>query len=349
MSERRLYLDASYGESRGVVTLDGRPERLIIVRDPTYPQAGPALGAVMVARVRALDRAAGLAFLDVGSSPDVVLNLSKETGALAEGHAVEVEIRAEGRRDKGATARWLGPAEGPPRIVRPGPSLEDRLHAFAPGAEIREGGVARTMADAAQEEALETVFPLPGGGSICVEVTKALTAVDVDLGARKGASPKQAARAVNFAAVTAAARVLRLKGLGGLIVIDLVGASHDAPALLSAARVAFGPDNPGVTLGAISRFGALELAIPRRTRPSVDLLTDETGAASAVTLALKMVRALEREAVVDGGGQFLGRAPADVVEAAGPALAALRARVGERIELRAHEVDSRRDLEVTPL
>jgi Ribonuclease G/E len=347
MSQRRLYLDEGYGESRGVVTLEGRPERLLIVREDEAKVQ--ALGAVVAARVRALDRPAGLAFLDLGQGPDAALNLSKEIGPLAEGQFIEVEIRAEGRKGKGPTAKWLGPAEGPVRLLRPAPDLAARLKHYASDAEIITGGVARTMADAAQDEALETVFSLPGGGSISVEPTRALTAIDVDLGARKAATPKQAARGANFAALAVAARVLRLKGLGGLVVIDLVGSSHDAPALISAARAAFGPDNPGVAMGAISRFGLLELSVPRRTRPCLDLLTDETGAPTPLTLALKLLRNLEREALADGGGRFVGLAREDVIVAARPSLSALTERLGARITLQAQAPGAAAELEVARL
>lgn len=334
MTERRLYLDDAPGERRGVVTLDGRPERLILRREGDLPSQ--ALGARLVARVRALERGAGLAFLDVGEGPDAVLNLTGETGKIAEGQAIEIEIRAEARHGKGASARLIGPAEGAPRLLLAAPGLEEHLLGFARDAEtIRTGGIARSVADGAQDEALQTIYALPGGGSLAIEPTRALIAVDVDLGDRGGAEPKRAARAANFAALGTTARVLRLKGLGGLIVIDLVGRGHDAPALLSAARAAFGPDNPGVTMGAVSRFGTLELTIPRRARPAYDILADAVGRPSALTLALNLVRALEREAVADGGGRFVGLAAPEIVEAAGPALSGLTARLGARLSLRA--------------
>ena len=334
MTERRLYIDDAPGERRGVVTLDGRPERLILQRDGDL--AAQALGARLIARVRALERAAGLAFLDLGEGPDAILNLTSETGRLVEGQAVEVEIRTEARAGKGASARLLGPAEGAPRVLAAAPSLEEQLLGYVRDAvDIRTGGVARSVADGAQDEALRSEFSLPGGGSLAVEPTRALIAIDVDLGDRGGGEPKRAARAANFAALGVAARVLRLKGLGGLVVIDLVGRGHDAPALLSAARAAFGPDNPGVTMGAISRFGTLELTIPRRARPAFDILTDGSGAPSVLTYALNLVRALEREAMADGGGRFVGLAAPEVVEAAGPALAVLTARLGARLILRA--------------
>jgi Ribonuclease G/E len=263
-----------------------------------------------------------------------VLNLSKEIGPLTEGQALEVEIRSEPRRGKGANVRLIGAAEGPPRLLAGAPSLEERLRAFAPAAEIRTGAVARSVADGAQDEALQTLFPLPGGGVLAVEPTRALTAVDVDLGSRPGAEAKRAARAANLAAIGVAARVLRLKGLGGLVVIDLVGRGHDGPALVSAARAAFGPDNPGVALGAVSRFGTLELTVPRRIRPTLDILTDDTGRLSVLSEALALARALEREAVADGGARFEAAADPEVAAAAGPALSHLAGRLGARLFVR---------------
>src|SRR5450755_1475553 len=110
MTERRLYLDVGVGETRGVVSLDGRPERLLIARDGDPPVQG--LGARLAARVRRVERAPGLAFLDLGEGPDAILNLTSEIGRLTEGAAVEVEIRAESRGDKGASARFVAHAEG---------------------------------------------------------------------------------------------------------------------------------------------------------------------------------------------------------------------------------------------
>jgi Ribonuclease G/E len=339
MSERRLYLDIAAGETRGVVTLDGRPERLLITRDGDL--AVQALGARVVGRIRAVDRASALAFLDLGAGPDGVLNITKEAGPLVEGQALEMEIRSEPRGDKGANARLIGTAEGPPRLLQAAPTMEERLRGYAPAAQIRTGGAARATADSAQEEALQTLFPIPGGGTLAVEPTRALTAVDVDLGSRPAAEAKRAARSANLAALGVAARVLRLKGLGGLIVIDLVGRGHDAPALVSAARAAFAPDNPGVALGAVSRFGTLELTVPRRTRPALEILTDDTGRLSVLSEALALARALEREATADGGGRFEALAAPEVAVAAGPALAQLTARLGARLVVRGEPAQPR--------
>jgi hypothetical protein len=347
MTERRLYLDHGDGESRGVVTLDGRPERLLIARKGDL--AVQALGAQVIARVRSIQRAQGLAFLDLGEGPDGILNLAPDTPRLVEGAAVQIEIRSEARVGKGASTRLIGPGDGPPRLVASGATLEEQLRAFGRDAEIRTGQVARSVADGAQDECLETVYSLPGGGSMAIEPTRALVAVDVDLGAGGGAEAKRAARSANFAAINSAARVLRLKGLGGLVVIDLVGRGHDGPALLSAARAAFGPDNPGVALGPVSRFGTLELTIPRRGRPAIEILTGGGGGSSALTHALALLRALEREAAVDGGGRFVGLAGPEVAELAAPMLEGLTARLGARLSLRVDPGRAGGDFEVARL
>jgi Ribonuclease G/E len=346
MTERRIYLDEGLGETRGVVTLDGRPERLLISRDGDV--ASQALGAEVVGRVRKVERQLALAFVDLGEGPDGVLNLRPDMDRLVEGQAVRVEIRSEARAGKGASLRLSGEGEGPPRLLTPAPTVEDELAAVATRAQVVTGGVARAMADGAEAEALETVFALPGGGSVAIEATRALIAVDVDLGERGGSDAKRATRAANFAALTTTARVLRLKGEGGLVVIDLAGRGHDGPALISGARLSFGPDNPGVAFGPISRFGTLELTVPRRRRSVADRLLDADGQLSALTLALRLVRQIERAAAADPGARLEARAAPDVAEAARPHLKALTDRFGARLALAADPARPRGDPEVSP-
>ena len=305
MSERRAYLDVGVGETRGVVTLDGRPERLLIQRDGDA--ACQALGAVVVGRVRKLERQLALAFVELGDGPEGVLNLRPDMARITEGQAVRVEIRAEARGGKGAQLRLAGEAEGAPRLLEAAPDIAAEL-AAATRHPVKTGAEARAMADAAEAEALEQVFALPGGGSVAVERTRALAAVDVDVGERAGGDAKRATRAANLAALATAARVLRLKGEGGLVVVDLAGRGHDGPALLAAARAAFAPDNPGVAFGPISRFGTLELTVPRRRRSIAERLLDADGRATSLTLALRLVRALEREALADPGARVAAAA-----------------------------------------
>jgi Ribonuclease G/E len=269
---------------------------------------------------------------------------------LVDGQAVRVEVRSESRAGKGASLRLAAAeADGAPRLITAAPSLEDELRSVASRAEIVTGGVARAMADGAEAEALETVFAIPGGGTVAIETTRALIAVDVDIGERAGSDAKKVSRAANFAAIALAARVLRLKGEGGLVVLDLAGRGHDGPAMISAARNAFGPDNPGVALGPVSRFGTLELTVPRRRRSLAEQLLGPDGQPTDRTLALRLIRQLEREVVSDPGARLQARAQPAVIEAAQPYLTALTDRFGGRLSLAADPARPRGEAAVSAL
>lgn len=331
MSRRTLFIDEGLGETRGGVLLDGRPERLLIQRDGDSPRL--ALGARLRARVRHVEPALAMAFLDLGEGAEASVSF-KPDARPKQGEALEVEIRTEPRLGKLATARLIGPAQGPPVLLEPGPSLYDHLQHLAGEGEAITGRIARQLADEAEAEVLETIHPLPGGGTIAIEPTRALTAIDVDVGERKGNEAKRVTRQANLAALSVAARVLRLKGLGGLVVFDMAGRGHDGAALMAAARAAFNPDNPGVSIGPISRFGTIELTVPRRGRPVTEILTEGSGRVSALTLAHRLIRRLESEAAAVPGGRLTARCAPAVAEAAKPGLAQLAARIGARFEVK---------------
>jgi len=330
MSERRIFLDEGLGETRGVVTLDGAPERLFVRRDGDDPrlQAGARLAGV----VASLEPALSMAFLDLGRGAEAILQFKPEAKP-ARGEVVEVEIRGEPRRGKLAVARLLGAAEGPPRLLAEAPGFAVTLKALVPGATLVTGAPARVMADEAEAEALEVLHALPGGGTLAIEPTRALTAVDVDLGQRKGGDSKRVTRAANLAAIAQTARLLRLKSLGGIVAIDLVGRGHDAKALSAAARIAFAPDNPGVAIEPIGRFGVLQLSLPRRTRPLAEVLCGLDGTLTDESLALRLIRRLEAEAAAQPGAQLVARCAPPVAAAAAPLAQRLAARIGARFEV----------------
>lgn len=343
MSERGLYLDRGIGESRGVVTLDGRPERLLVRRDGDDPKL--ALGARCVARVASLEPALATAFLDLGGGAQAILPFRPDAKPVR-GQALEIEIRSEPRRGKLAIARALGEGEGAPRLLGPARELGAELQTYARDVEIVEGAAARAMADEAETEALEVLHPIPGGGVLAIEPTRALTAIDIDLGERKGADAKRVTRQANLAALGLAARLLRLKGLGGIVVIDLVGRGHDGNALMAAARAAFGPDNPGVAIGPVGRFGTMELSLPRRVTPLAETLCREDGQPSDRTLAQRLVRRLEAEGAAQPGARLEARCAPGVAEAARPLGVRLAERIGARFTIKADPALARERLEV---
>ena len=344
MSERRAYLDRGIGETRGVVTLDGRPERLLIRRDDDEPRL--MLGARLIARVASLEPALGTAFLDLGAGAEAILAFKPDARPVR-GQSIEIEIRGEPRRGKLAQARAIGPAEDAPRLIS-APDLLADLDALSHGAKLVEGAAARQVADEAEAEALEVLHPLPGGGQIAIEPTRALTAVDVDLSDRKGGDAKRVTRQANLAALGMAARLLRLKGLGGIVVIDLVGRGHDGNALLAAARAAFGPDNPGVAIGPVGRFGTMELSLPRRARPLAERLCRDDGGLNDRTLAQRLIRRLQAEATAQPGARFVAACAPAVAAAAAPLGVLLAEQIGARFSIMSDPGRARDSLDVGP-
>jgi hypothetical protein len=331
MNQRHIYLDEGPGETRGVITLDGRPERLLLQRvGDDYPR----LGVRYRARVLKVEKAAGLALLDLGQGLTGALRLKPDRAPPVEGQALDVDIAIEPQSGKDAVVRVIGSSSGPPARLSEAASMEELLAALAPDARIVRGMEARALADQAEDEALATEYPLPGGGSMAVETTRALTAVDVDLGAGGGGDAKRAARRANLAAIGELARVLRLKALGGLVVIDLVGRGHDGQAISHAAQTAFAPEQPGVVIGPITKFGTLELALPRRFRPMRDGLCDASGRPNIETLGLRLIRAMEREGRAEPGGRVLALCSPGVLASAQVYIGILTATLGARFEIR---------------
>ena len=318
---RRLFLDTAPGERRGVVTLDGRPERLLIARDG---EGGARLGERWRARLGGRGPGGGR-WLELGEGPPGWI---AEPSALAEGAAVEVEVVSEARADKGPRLRVLGSADGPPLRLALAPDLRARLQGFAPDTAVEEGPDAEAAADLAQEAALAVRHALGGSLSVSVEPTRALTAVDVDLAASGGARVVQEA---NLRAIRHAVRLLRLKGLGGLAVIDLVGAKPAAGLMRAEAARALAPDGPDARVQPPDGFGLLALARPHRETPAAERLLGPDGRPTARTLAQARVRDLRRELHARPGARLALRCPPDVAEAIAPLLPAL----GPRVEVAA--------------
>lgn len=329
MTGRRLFLDRSPGEARGVVTLDGRPERLWIEREGSA--SGPRLGERHRARIDEISPALRLARLVLAGGEEAALQLPKGD-ATHRGSLIEVEITAEARAGKAAVARLIGGSPGPLQRLSDAPSLQARLEAASPGDEIVTGEAAREAADEAQGAALAKSHALPGGLLLHIEPARALVAVDIDW----AGAPRPSAAAVmraNLEALAEAARLLRLKALGGTIAIDLVGFPRDRDGLQAAAREAFAPDGPGVSVLPVNRLGLLVLAKPHRERPLTDVLLAPDGRLSARSVAQGLVRALEREGKADPGARLLAQCAPEVASVLEPLAERLGPRFGAQAQL----------------
>ncbi|MBI5510109.1 MAG: Rne/Rng family ribonuclease [Deltaproteobacteria bacterium] len=119
------------------------------------------------------------------------------------------------------------------------------------------------------EEQLEVLYankvPLKSGGSLVIEQTEALVAIDVNSGKQKESHHEETALRTNLEAAFEAARQLRLRDLGGIIVIDFIDmmSRRNERKVERAAREAFKADKARVKIGRISPNGTLELTRQR--------------------------------------------------------------------------------------
>ena len=121
------------------------------------------------------------------------------------------------------------------------------------------------------ESAFDREVNLPSGGSLVIDHTEALISIDVNSArATKGGDIEETALQTNLEAVDEIARQLRIRDLGGLIVIDLIdmNSQRHQQAVVSRLKVGVQPDRARVQIGQISRFGLLEMS-RQRLRSSI--------------------------------------------------------------------------------
>ena len=121
------------------------------------------------------------------------------------------------------------------------------------------------------ESAFSHSVTLPSGGSIVIDHTEALTAIDINSArATKGEDIESTALNTNLEAADEIARQLRIRDLGGLIVIDFIdmGPHRNQREVENRLREAVRADRARIQIGRISRFGLLEMS-RQRLRPSL--------------------------------------------------------------------------------
>ncbi|MBN8799961.1 MAG: Rne/Rng family ribonuclease, partial [Stenotrophomonas nitritireducens] len=176
------------------------------------------------------------------------------------------------------------------------------------------------------ESQIEAIYErnvrLPSGGSIVVDQTEALTAVDVNSArATKGSDIEDTAFQTNLEAAEEVARQLRLRDLGGLVVIDFIDMSSNKHQREVENRLqnALKYDRARVQLGRISRFGLMEMS-RQRLRPSLGESSqivcprcDGQGRMRSVeSLSLSIIRVAEEHAMKENTGQVLVQAPVEI-------------------------------------
>jgi ribonuclease E len=156
------------------------------------------------------------------------------------------------------------------------------------------------------ESAFQREVQLPSGGSIVIDPTEALVSIDINSArATKGGDIEETALQTNLEAADEIARQLRLRDIGGLIVVDFIDmlAAKNQREVENRVRDAMEPDRARIQIGRISRFGLLEMS-RQRLRPSLG----ETSAKvcprcsgqgtirDTNSLALSILRLVEEEA-----------------------------------------------------
>jgi len=176
------------------------------------------------------------------------------------------------------------------------------------------------------EHQIETAFArqvnLPSGGAIVIDHTEALVAVDVNSGrSTKGSDIEETALKTNQEAADELARQLRLRDLGGLIVIDFIDmeSQKNQRDVENRLRDGLRFDRARVQMGKISRFGLMELS-RQRLRPALaetsyipcPRCTGTGHIRSTESAALHILRILEEEAMKENTGAVHVQVPVDV-------------------------------------
>jgi ribonuclease E len=172
------------------------------------------------------------------------------------------------------------------------------------------------------ESAFQREVTLPSGGAIVIDHTEALLSIDINSArATKGSDIEETALNTNLEAADEVARQLRLRDLGGLVVIDFIDmqpTKHQRE-VENRLREALRMDRARVQIGRISRFGLLEMS-RQRLRPSLGESSQIVcprccgqGTVRGVeSLSLSILRIVGEEAMKEKTGRIVARVPVDV-------------------------------------
>ncbi len=172
------------------------------------------------------------------------------------------------------------------------------------------------------ETAFEREVKLPSGGSIVIDPTEALISIDINSArATRGADIEETALNTNLEAADEIARQLRLRDMGGLVVIDFIdmGPVRNQKEVENRIRDALQMDRARVQVGRISRFGLMEMS-RQRLRPSLGetsgvvcpRCSGQGSIRDIESLALSVLRIVEEEALKDRTSEIRCQVPVSV-------------------------------------
>jgi ribonuclease E len=172
------------------------------------------------------------------------------------------------------------------------------------------------------ESAYSHKVTLPSGGSLVIDHTEALVSIDINSArSTRGGDIEATARNTNLEAAEEIARQLRLRDIGGLIVIDFIDMESTANqrAVEDMLRDAVKMDRARIQLGRLSRFGLLELS-RQRLRPALSETTHincpRCGGMGTIrgveSMSLALLRLIGEEARKERTGRVIAQVPVDV-------------------------------------
>jgi ribonuclease E len=172
------------------------------------------------------------------------------------------------------------------------------------------------------EAAFKHEVRLPSGGAIVIDHTEAMVCIDVNSSrATRGGDIEETALNTNLEAADEIARQLRIRDLGGLIVIDFIDMTpaRNQREVENRLKDALKKDRARVQIGRISRFGLLEMS-RQRLRPSLGEYSQiicprcqgESRIRSVESLALSVLRLVEEEAMKENTARIVAQLPVDV-------------------------------------
>jgi len=166
------------------------------------------------------------------------------------------------------------------------------------------------------ELAFQREISLPSGGSIVIDPTEAMVSIDVNSArSTKGKDIESTAFATNMEAAREVARQLRLRDLGGLIVIDFIDMQDEKhqQKVENTFRSAVQADRARIQIAGISRFGLLELS-RQRLRPSLEETYDiqHVQVRGTRSLGQSILRIISEDAAKENTGEIHVYVPADV-------------------------------------
>lgn len=172
------------------------------------------------------------------------------------------------------------------------------------------------------ESAFQRSLQLPSGGSIVIDHTEALVSIDINSAkATKGGDIEETALHTNLEAADEIARQLRLRDIGGLIVIDFIDMSTRRNQKMVEQRLqeSVSMDRARIQIGSISRFGLLELSRQRlkpvlgeSSRIACPRCEGQGTIRGIESLALIVLRVIEDEAMKDHAAEVHAELPVEV-------------------------------------